>query len=298
MCFTEVIKGKHGGNGMEFHEKPASYVSDLTLKVQDLKRSKEFYCNVMGFTVFNEEDSRIVFTVNGVDPILTIKTFPLMESIQPRRTGLYHFAVLLPKRKDLAKFIRNIILSDYPLHGASDHGVSEALYLSDPDGNGIEVYYDRPSEKWVWNQEEVHMISDQLDIADIMTNLDGTTWDKAPKNTVLGHIHLHVKDLTESEYFYKELLGLDVVCRYGGQALFVSFNKYHHHIGLNIWNGIGAPAPEADSVGLDYYTIKYADANLLQEAVQKLEKAQVNIEKIGSSYFVCDPSRNKIELTV
>jgi len=283
---------------MKFHEKPASFVSDLTLKVQDLKRSKQFYEKIMGFTVLSEEESKVIFTVNGENPILTIYTFSLMKNLQPRRTGLYHFAVLLPERKDLAKFIRNIIVCDYPLHGASDHGVSEALYLSDPDGNGIEVYYDRPSEDWVWNEEQVHMISDQLDIADIMTNLDGTTWDKAPKDTVLGHIHLHVNDLLESEYFYKELLGLDVVCRYGGQALFVSFNKYHHHIGLNTWNGVGAPAPEADSVGLDYYTIKYASEKLLKEVLQKLEKAQVNVEQKGLSYFVLDPSKNKIELTV
>ena len=283
---------------MKFHQKPASFVQSLTLKVKDLARSTKFYQEMMGFTVINEDNEKVVFSVNGKDPILTLITFDSMLSLERGKTGLYHFAILLEKRSDLAKFIRHLIKSNYPLHGASDHHVSEALYFSDPDGNGIEVYYDRSSEAWIWNNEEVYMVTDQLDISDIMSTLDNTVWEKVPASTVLGHIHLHVRDIHESESFYKGLLGLDVVCRYGGQALFLSFNRYHHHIGLNTWNGLGAPAPNERSVGLESYTIVYGTTQLLQEAIQCLEEVNYPMTKEGNHYVVNDPSSNKLFLTV
>lgn len=283
---------------MKFHQKPASFVQALTLKVKDLARSTKFYEEIMGFTVINQEKEKVVFSVNGKDPILTLITFDSIKSLESRKTGLYHFAILLEKRSDLAKFIRHLIKNNFPLPGAADHHVSEALYFSDPDGNGIEVYYDRSSDDWIWNNGEVHMITDQLDIGDIMSTLDNTTWEKAPSTTVLGHIHLHVRDLNESEKFYKDLLGLDVVCRYGGQALFLSFDNYHHHIGLNTWNGVGALAPSANSVGLESYRLVYGTDELLQSAIKRLEEVNYPITKEGNNLFVTDPSSNKLLLTV
>lgn len=283
---------------MKFHHKPASFVQELTLKVKDLKRSIKFYKEIMGFTVIHQEEEKVVFSVNGKDPILTLITFNSIQGLESRKTGLYHFAILLEKRTDLAKFIRHLIKSNFPLPGAADHHVSEALYFNDPDGNGIEVYYDRSSEDWIWKDGEVHMVTDQVDFNDIMSTLDNTVWEKAPSTTVLGHIHLHVRDLNESEKFYKDLLGLDVVCRYGGQALFLSFNKYHHHIGLNTWNGLGAPAPSENSVGLESYKLVYGTNDLLQSAIKRLEEVNYPITKEGNSFIVKDPSSNKLILTV
>src|SRR5690606_11741669 len=141
---------------------------------------------------------------------------------QGRTTGLYHFALLLPSRKDLGKMLKHLIETGYPLQGASDHLVSEAVYLGDPDGNGIEIYADRPASAWTWHGDEVAMTTIAMDWAGVVAEAGDEPWTGLPAGTIMGHIHLHVSDLRSSEKFYTEGLGLEVVNRYGGMALFIS----------------------------------------------------------------------------
>ncbi len=237
-----------------FHQKPNMYVSHVQLKVSNLEQSIAYYKNIIGFNVMEQTNTSATLTFDGTTSLLSLEEVP---DAQPRRrgvTGLYHFALLLPTRKDLGNFIQHIIKQNVRV-GAGDHHVSEAFYLNDPDGNGIEVYADRPEENWLWHKDGmVHMTTEQVDVQSVLREADGK-WNGLPDETVMGHIHLSVASIEDSEKFYTHALGYDIVTRYGNQALFLSTGKYHHHIGLNTWESLGGvPLPE-NGVGLKSYTI-------------------------------------------
>ena len=189
---------------------------------------------------------KVVLTADGKTPLLIIEQPENVTPKEPHRSGLYHFALLLPKRADLGAIIKHFMQHNVRI-GASDHLVSEALYLSDPDGNGIEIYTDRDPSVWSWENGKVAMSTDPLDGESIIAESAGQTWDGLPAGTVMGHVHLHVAHLPETEKFYNAL-GFEVVTNYP-QALFMSNGKYHHHIGLNTWNGEGAPRPSDRECG-------------------------------------------------
>ncbi|MBP2242216.1 catechol 2,3-dioxygenase [Cytobacillus eiseniae] len=283
---------------MNFHSEPNVFVRQVDIKVADLERAIAFYQQVIGFQILEKQERKAVLTADGKTPLLQIEQPEEVVSKQPRTTGLYHFALLLPTRSDLAKIIEHFIKNGYPLQGASDHLVSEALYLADPDGNGIEIYTDRPAESWVWNNGEVHMTTERLDIESILAEGDGTPWSGLPAKTVMGHIHLHVADLHAAEQFYCQGLGFEVVTRYGGQALFISSGGYHHHIGLNTWNGLGAPAPVENSVGLASYTLIFPNEEAREMVIERLKRIEVPVSKKDHSYLAKDPSGNLIVLSV
>nr|WP_106781016.1 VOC family protein [Lysinibacillus timonensis] len=256
-----------------FHKKPNMYVSHVQMKVSNLEHSIEYYKKIIGFDVLEQSNNTAVLTFDGATSILSLEQVDHAQSLQGGQTGLYHFAILLPTRKDLGNFIQNIVEQNVRI-GAGDHHVSEAIYLYDPDGNGIEVYSDRPEDSWIWQNDFVYMTTEQVDIPSVLRDADGA-WNGLPEGTVMGHIHLSVSDLTASEKFYTEALGYDVVTRYGNQALFISTGKYHHHIGLNTWNSAGGrPAPE-NSVGLKSFTI-------VLENDEQAEKIKSNLRGIGA----------------
>jgi len=282
---------------MNFHRKPYTYVGQVRIKVKDLNRSLEFYNKVIGFQVLGRTDTTADLTADGKTVLLTLERPDGVADKQGRTTGLYHFALLLPARSDLAQFVLH--LSDLNLSvGSADHLVSEALYLSDPDGNGIEVYRDRDPSEWTWNGSEVGMTTDPLNFRELLAGANERTWNGLPGDTVMGHIHLHVSDLQETEQFYTQGLGFDVVCRYGGQALFISNGKYHHHIGLNTWNGVGAPGPAANSVGLESFAVVYPSEEARAGAVANLRGMGVAVSEEAEGFSVADPSGNRIRLLV
>lgn len=174
--------------------------------------------------------------------------------------------------------------------------MSEALYITDPDGNGIEVYSDRPSTDWKWANGEVAMGTDPLDGNDLLEESNGE-WSVMPAGTLMGHIHLHVSDLRNTEEFYMQGLGFTVVNRYAG-ALFTSTGGYHHHIGLNIWNGVGAPAPKENSVGLNWYTLVFANDEARDKVMERLKGIGAVVTEKEEFYVVTDPSGNEIHLVV
>ncbi|MBT2694835.1 VOC family protein [Bacillus sp. ISL-55] len=281
---------------MNFHQPPVTFVGQVNIKVENLERSLAFYQEVIGFKVYEKTDNSAQLTADGKNVLLSLEQPSDVIPKKGRTTGLYHFALLLPDRTNLAKVLKHFLQTGYPLQGASDHLVSEALYLADPDGNGIEIYTDRPASKWEWNKQHVVMATEPLDAENLFAEGMEGTWNGLPEGTVMGHIHLHVGELVKTEEFYTKGLGFDVVSRYGPQALFISSGKYHHHIGLNTWNGVGAPKPPANSVGLASFTLVLPDEKYLNETLASLKKIGAQVEEENRIFITTDPSGNRIKL--
>lgn|SRR5690625_2187407 len=205
---------------MKFHEKPTTFIGNVKIKVQNLERSIEFYRDILGFDILERTASTVKLTTDGKRNFLTLEQ---PEDVTPKErgtTGLYHFAILLPSRSHLANIVIHFVKNNIQF-GSADHLVSEALYFKDPDGNEIEIYRDRKPEEWNWHGEEVEMATIQLDFEDLLKNATpDKSWSKMPENTLMGHIHLHVSKLEITEEFYVKGLGMDVVNRFGSQALF------------------------------------------------------------------------------
>lgn len=279
----------------EFHRKPVTYVGEVSINVLDLENALAFYEDVIGLRVLEKTERKAVLATDGKTPLLTLEQPEDVIPKEGRTTGLYHFALLLPTRADLAVFLRHLLATQYPF-GAADHGVSEALYITDPDGNGIEVYYDRPSSEWEWTEGEVKMVTEPLDGNGILAESDAA-WSGLPAGTLMGHIHLHVANLKDTEKFYASGLGFKVVTRYEG-ALFTSHGGYHHHIGLNVWNGMGAPAPKKNSVGLNWFTLVYAHEEARNKVIEQLNVIGSVVSLEAEDYVVTDPSGNEIHLVI
>lgn len=264
-----------------FHQKPNMYASHLQVKVRNLDTSIAFYTNVLGFTILEQDNSTVYFTHDGKTSMFSI--VEQKDAISHEGfTGLYHIAFLLPTRKDLGNIIQHFIELNVRI-GAGDHDVSEALYLNDPDGNGIEIYIDRPKENWRWDSnDQVYMTTEQLNVASILADADGT-WDGMPADTVIGHVHLSVSNLTAAEQFYTNVLDFDVVTRYGGQALFISTGKYHHHIGLNTWQSANRPARPDNATGLMHFTIVLKDQQYAEQVRASLQAAGAEINEVANA---------------
>ncbi|MFB6800276.1 VOC family protein [Peribacillus butanolivorans] len=279
----------------EFHQKPVTFVREVSINVMHLDNAIRFYQDIIGLQLLKKTDRKAVLTTDGKTPLLTLEQPADVIPKEGRTTGLYHFALLLPTRADLSIFLRHLLQTEYRF-GASDHDVSEALYITDPDGNGIEVYWDRPSSDWKWSNGEVAMGTDPLDGNSLLAESDAE-WNGLPAGTLMGHIHLHVADLRKTEEFYMLGLGFTIVNRFGG-ALFTSTGGYHHHIGLNTWNGVGAPAPKKNSVGLNWYSLVFADEEARNKVIEKLNKIGAEATKEGGFYVITDPSGNEIHLVI
>ena len=214
-------------------------------------------------------------------------------------TGLYHFAILLPTRGDLGRWLRHWLELGYPLPGQGDHLVSEALYLSDPDGNGIEIYRDRPREGWVRTNGQIQMASDPVDIRGVLADGDaqGLTWTGLPAGTKLGHMHLQVGDIDEAQSFYHDVLGFDIIFRMPS-ALFISAGGYHHHIGMNVWHSKNAPAAPAGTAGLRFFTVVLPSDEARQAVVERVTAAGLPATTVGSAIAIQDPWKNTILLVV
>jgi catechol 2,3-dioxygenase len=270
------------------------------LTIPDLARSIAFYETRVGLRVNHRGPSEATLGVEGRDLVT------LVESPAARRavgaTGLYHFAILVPSRVDLARALRHFIDTSTEMQGFADHGVSEALYLADPDGNGIEIYRDRPRGEWQYDDGELRMGVDPLDLGNLLGELTsqpaGTTDMRLPAGTVMGHVHLQVSRLDEAERFYVGVLGLDITARYTRQALFVSSGGYHHHLGLNTWLGVGAPAPPAGAIGLRHYEITLSNEAARDAVLERIRAAGAGIEDHAGDPLVRDPSANALVLRI
>jgi catechol 2,3-dioxygenase len=273
-------------------------IGAVHLTVQDLARSRDFYERVIGLRPAERDDGSLAFGVDGERPLVHLYGDAAAAGLDRRATGLFHQAILFPTRRDLAVALARVAQARWPLDGASDHLVSEALYLSDPDGNGIELYRDRPREEWQRRDGELQMATLPLDVRDLLGELDDSPIAPlAPSGTTIGHAHLQVAELDEIERFYNGVLGFDVVVRTYPGALFVSAGGYHHHIGLNTWNSAGSGPPAPGAVGLRHYEILLPEENALQQTMARVHAAGVAAEPVGDgAQLIRDPSGNGVVL--
>ncbi|HSJ36784.1 MAG TPA: VOC family protein [Planococcus sp. (in: firmicutes)] len=283
---------------MNFHQKPITYTGEVGLKVLNLGGMKKFYQDILGFQVISEAANEVRLGTDGKS-LIRLTAFEGLEPKGDRYAGLYHFAILLPSRKELGKILLHLHQQAIRL-GSSDHLVSEALYLSDPEGNGIEIYRDRDPEEWSWNNGEVAMAVDPIDAEGVLreAGLSNESWSGMPSGTVMGHVHLHVSNLAEAQKFYTEGLGFEVVTSLGGQALFLADQKYHHHIGLNVWNGTGIPALPENEAGLDYYTLVFADEAKRSQVAERLRSLGAEVTEAAGHWETKDPAGITIRLAV
>jgi catechol 2,3-dioxygenase len=269
------------GEAPSGHRLPASTrLGAVKLLVSDLTRSIAFYEKTLGLRVLASDGTNAWLAAHGADtPLVVLEARAgTRRAGEAGRLGLYHFAILLPDRASLGRFVRH--LSEIGARaGAGDHLVSEALYLQDPDNLGIEVYADRPRESWRRMGRELLMATDPVDMAGLAQSAGHERWKGLPAGTVMGHVHLHVGDLTQASAFYSEALGFDrMVWRYPG-ALFLAAGGYHHHLGTNIWAGAGARAPQEDEAQLLEWTIEVPSPGDAEGAVRSLEGAGHSISR-------------------
>jgi catechol 2,3-dioxygenase len=277
----------------------ATTMGAVSLTVRDLARSLEFYQHNLGFKLHHQEEKQAYLGAGGAD-LLILNENPAARPLQRGQTGLYHFAVLTPSRVALAQSLQRLAETQTPIQGFADHNVSEAIYLADPDGNGIEIYRDRPRSEWEYDNGKIKMATNPIDLDGILAELNGQSlsWIGLHPDTVIGHVHLHVSDIKSAEAFYCGVLGFDLMLRYGPSASFVSAGGYHHHLGLNTWAGAGAPSPPPDSIGLIWYAVVLPDQGALDETISRVKIAGAPIEAHEEGSLVRDPSQNGILLKI
>jgi catechol 2,3-dioxygenase len=278
---------------------PETYVGAVSLKVADLERSVSFYNRMVGLETLSREGGTAVLGAGG-RRIVRLEEIRGAPPAPRSATGLYHAAILFPDRHSLAIKVAQIAARRYPF-GQSDHLVSEAFYLSDPDENGLELYRDRPRAEWQWANGEVRMAIDPIDFESFFSDLqegDPALADpSAPASTRLGHIHLRVADLARAEEFYHGLLGFDVTAKMPG-ALFVSAGGYHHHIGMNTWETRGGAPPVEPCAGLQEFTIVLPHREELERLTRRVEAAGGAVERQRETAVVHDPFRNRIRIAL
>ncbi len=284
---------------------PTTTIGAVHLRVSDLDRSQSFYERVLGLNASEQPDGSILLGgAARLPPLLSLVGDSSATPRDPRQTGLFHFAILVPTRRDLAVALVRLAQNGWRLSGASDHLVSEALYLDDPDGNGIEIYHDRDRSEWRRDADgRPEMATLPLTLDGLLAELDTTPIDPAadafmPAGTRIGHVHLQVAELREIEQFYASVLGFEVTVRGYPGALFVAADGYHHHIGLNTWNSRGGNAPGPRSVGLRSYEVRLGSDDALGAVMARLEAAGATLEPTASgATLVRDPSGNALLLS-
>jgi catechol 2,3-dioxygenase len=276
----------------------ATRLGPVRLRVRDLDRSVGYYRRVLGLTVLELSDGEARLGSADGTVLVELAERPGARPAPSRgRTGLFHFALLLPDRASLGRFVRHLDASR--LHaGAADHLVSEALYLQDPDNLGIEIYADRPRSAWRRLGRELMMATDPLDRPGLLDAAGDEPWAGLPDGTVMGHVHLHVGDLDRTAAFYGEGLGLDrTVWGYPG-ALFFGAGGYHHHLGTNLWAGRDATAPADDEAQLLRWNVVLAHRPSLQAATASLEATGGVVERIADDAVETrDPWGTRLRLT-
>ncbi|MHC1549591.1 VOC family protein [Phyllobacterium sp. K27] len=242
-----------------------TYVSKIGIKAKDADLLSAYYQDVVGLREISRKGQSIILGA-GETPLLEIEQAPVRAD-DPQSAGLYHTAFLLPQRADLARWARRAIDQRTPIVGASDHLVSEAIYLTDPEGNGIEIYADRPHEKWAWNGSALAMATEPLDVGNLLTEATGEPWMAAPDGTMVGHLHLRVGNAKEAETWWHSELGLQTVATYGAGAVFMSTGGYHHHVAANAWQSRGAGRRDIDRSGLAWAEFSSTDAREEREII-------------------------------
>lgn len=269
----------------------STMIGTVTLKVSDLEKLSTFY-QLLGLAMLEKSEKTVRLGVQASNTtLLVLKKVP-KPNIPRKTAGLFHTAFLLPDRQSLGDVLYTLLSKKLPILGASDHGYSEALYLEDPEGNGIEIYRDKPREKWdIRPDGRIAGITVEMDAEGVLASRSAQPNESFPAGTRIGHIHLSVSDLEKTEQFYTTVLGFDLKDRFGDQARFFAADGYHHHIGTNIWLGRDLPEPVAEDLGLDAYTILVESSAARSKVKNQLDQHNVLVsEKADGSIHFKDPS--------
>jgi catechol 2,3-dioxygenase len=273
---------------------PETHIGRVRLRVADLDALTTFYERVIGLRASERDDGLVRLGPEGGEPLVELVSAPDAPPSPSFSTGLFHMAILVPDRAELARSLRRVVGAGWRLTGASDHLVSEALYLQDPEDNGIEIYRDRPREEWGYDRGELRMATLPLDLDGVLAEADDAG-DGMPAGTTMGHVHLQVAEIPASEAFYNGALGLDVMVRSYPGALFLAAGGYHHHLGANTWNSQGAPAPPEGSLGLDRWELVLPGADDLDAAAARLGDRGEPV-RVDDGVLASDPSGNRVLL--
>jgi catechol 2,3-dioxygenase len=274
---------------------PETTMGAVSLTVADLASADAFYQRALGLHALVRSDGRVVLGAAPGAPLVELVGDADAPARLPRSTGLFHLAILVPDRAELARSLRRVLAAGAGFTGASDHLVSEALYLQDPEGNGIEIYRDRPREDWRRENGEIAMDTLPLDVEGVLGALpEGAGDDGVPVGTRMGHVHLQVRDLSDAEGFYAAALGFEPTVRNYPGALFVSAGGYHHHLGLNTWGTAGAPPPPPGARGLRAYRVVVPSAAEVSRVAGRLEARGIEASASDEGLRITDPAGNPV----
>jgi catechol 2,3-dioxygenase len=289
-------EGGGNGGGPTFANRTPMRIGTVTLRVRGLDTVADFYRDAIGLAVMERNATRVALGAGGVK-LLVLEAKPGAANEPRNAAGLYHTAFLMPTRKDLARWLVHAALNRVPLSGFADHRVSESVYLDDPEGNGIEIYADRDPSLWQWTGDTVTMGTDQLDIDDLvsLTNTKVSDYAGAPEGLRIGHVHLRVGDLARAESFYGGTIGFDPTRRRNGAA-FLASGRYHHHLGLNVWQSAGAPRRDDAATGLAWFSLQVEKADLLAGVEERLRKAGAEIAVQADGIEAADPWGTRVRL--
>ena len=291
--------------GTTFTIHPATRLGHVHYTAADLERQIAFYRDILGFKLHWREDNSAALGAGGED-LLRLTELPRARRV-PRTTGLYHTAFLVPTRWDLAQLLKSIAETRTPIQGMTNHGTHYAIYLPDAEGNGIELAWDFPREQWPKTFNEMMRSNRALSPDEVFAALDdgNAPWDGLNPATKVGHVHLHVSQLAPTRRFYHDILGFGIPFdmasaprAFAESAIFFSAGGYHHHIGTNVWQGVGAPPPPTNALGLRYFTIVLPDKAEWERVVERVRQAGIAAEQTEQGILLRDPSQNGVVLTV
>jgi catechol 2,3-dioxygenase len=302
VAHAQVDLFNYGGNSVtDPFELPAgTHIGNITLKVRNLDRSLGFYSQVLGFHLLARAGREATLSA-GFDSRALVTLYELPGALlrPPGTSGLFHVAVLYPSREALGTALHMLMRQEYPVRGSSNHGVSEAIYITDPDRNGVELYADLPREQWRKTGREVEMVTEPLDVERLLEESPPVGEAPIPPHTTIGHIHLQVSHLEKSLAFYRDLLGFRVTQSNYPGALFLAAGAYHHHIGLNVWAGEGVPPPPPDSTGLRSFTVLIPGKKAFERLVAHLTASGIEAfpevsASSGLEYSLPDPDGMRV----
>ena len=278
-----------------FASRTPLHIGAIGLAARDLDRLTTFYRDVLGLSVLDRGGDSATLGAGGV----AVVHLAQQRDAKPddiRQAGLYHTAFLMPTRADLARWIRHVARNKVALTGTSDHAVSEAFYLDDPEGNGVEVYGDRPAHTWQWTGNDLRITTDPLDVDDILREVPrDADYPGAPDGLRIGHVHLRVGDVARAEEFYRDTIGLKVTRSRRG-ASFMSSGRYHHHIAANVWHSAGAGPRDQNRSGLSWFSFAAADSSAFDGVKSRLAQAGAPMIETPAGIETADPWGTRVHL--
>lgn len=267
------------------------------LNVSDLKGMKEYYVDKIGLDIISEKDLQVNLGIKETGEILLVLTKVPSGGSEARKAGLFHTAFLVPTRKDLGNILFSLLNKEVPVEGASDHGYSEALYLQDPKGNGIEIYCDKPQEEWTVNEDgSIPGVTEEMDAEGVLKSRDAHPSDRLPEGTKIGHMHLSVSNLDDSHAFYADALGLSLKYHYGTQAHFLAAGGYHHHIGINMWAGSDLPKRSKEDYGLRLFSLDLSSETEFERLRNHLKESGYDFNSENNHIILTDPNGIQVKV--